>query len=290
MYKSKKNIGLFCFSGTGSSYFMALLLKEQLIDKGFSVELFRIEHLLMNKVITDLKIYDMIGIVAPIHGGSAPRPVKKFVESLPRNKSKVFIIRTAAGSGWFNQSASVGLIHQLRKKWYDVTYDRILVTSSNCLLDMEEELIKKLYDIARDKKIPHIVEQLEKGVKRRYSRNFLRDVIVVSLHFLEEQVVGRIFGKSLKANDSCTNCGLCEATCPMSNISFKTGKFESGWNCILCMKCVYTCPENSIHSRGLDILQFKNGYDYERIIQKKYLRKKFRMSHKMWRYTRDLHR
>jgi len=290
MYKEKRYVGLFYFTGTGSSYQIALLLEAALKARKFSVEIFKIEKVLNGQVVVDSTKYTMLGIVAPIYGGSTPRPVREFVEKLPRNRLKVFIVRTAASNRWMNQSASVWLIHQLRKKWYDVVYDRILIVSSNCLLDMEDALTKKLYEVAKDKKVPHIVEQLEKGVRRRSRRNFLRDILVAVSHFIEEQVVARFFGKSLKANSDCTQCGLCEASCPMDNISFETGKFKAGWQCVLCMKCVYACPEKAIHSRGLDIVQFKNGYNYKWIIQNRRRKQKIHMSKHLWQYTKDVHR
>ena len=173
-----KNIAMFYFTGTQSSYYVSKMVKEGLIRKGYNVSMFKLEKALNKTVDVDPKLFDMIGFVIPIYGFGTPRLVKEFIDTLPRNHAKVFILRTASSNAWINQSASVSIIHQLRKKWYDVFYDRILITSSNWLLDIEDEVTKRLYSVTRDRKVPHIVHQIDKGIRRSYSRNFIRDVLV----------------------------------------------------------------------------------------------------------------
>lgn len=283
-----KNIGMFYFTGTQSSYFVAKLLKDEFVKKGYNVNLFKLEKALNKTVDVDPKKFDMIGFVLPIYGFGTPRLVKKFIEMLPRNKAEVFIIRTAASNAWINQSASISIIHQLRKKWYDVFYDRILIICSNWLLDMEEDVVKRLYEVTRDNKVPHIVHQIDNRIRRLHKRNFLREVLVNCIHFHEEQIGARIFGRSLKANSKCTDCRLCEKRCPVNNISFKTGKFSAGWKCVWCMKCLYSCPVNAIHSRGMDVFQFKNGFNYRWIIQKRRnSQRKLHVNKHLWRYMED---
>ena len=282
-----KNIGMFYFTGTQSSYYVAKELKEALLKKGYNVKMFKLEKALNNTVEVDPKRFDMLGFVLPIYGFGSPRIAKAYVDALPRNNAKVFIIRTGCSNGWINKSASISLMHQLRKKWYDVFYDRILIVSSNWLLDMEEDVVKRLYEVTRDKKIPHIVKEITEETRRRHHRDFFREVLVSVIHFFEEQVGARLFGRSLWANKKCTKCRLCEKRCPVGNINFETGSFRAGWQCIWCMKCVYSCPENAIHSRGLDIVQFRNGFNYKWIINRRYNQKKLNVNKKLWKYMEN---
>lgn len=283
-----KNIGMFYFTGTQSSYYVSKMVKAELEKKGYRVKMFKLEKALNKTVDVDPKTFDMLGFVLPIYGFGTPRIVSEFIDTLPRNHAKVFILRTASSNGWINQSASVSIINQLKKKWYDVFYDRIVITSSNWLLDFEDEVTKRLYLVTKRKKVPHIAYQIDKGVRRRYHRNLLRELLVGSIYFWEDKIGARLFGRSLWANKSCIDCRLCEKRCPVGNISFESGKFKTSWRCVWCMKCVYSCPVNAIHSAGMDIVQFKSGYNYRWIIQnRRDSGRKLHVSKKMWRYMED---
>ncbi len=283
-----KSIGLFYFTGTQSSYYVAKGLKAELARRGYQVSMFKLEKVVNGTIEVDFKRFHQIGFVLPIYGFGTPRIVFDFIEMLPRNEAKVFIVRTGCSNGWINQSASQGMINHLRKQWYDVYYDRIVIISSNWLLDFEDDVTKRLYEITMERKIPHIAYQIDKSVRRRYHRNFLREVLVGIAYQLEDKVGAKWFGRSLYANKNCVHCGLCEKRCPVGNISFETGKFKAGWKCLWCMKCVYSCPENAIHSRGMDFVQFRSGFNYRRVINyRRRNNRKISVNKTLWRYMED---
>lgn len=281
-----KTIGMFYFTGTQSSYYVSKGLKAELIKRGYQVDMYKLEKVVNGTLEVDFKRFDQIGFVVPIYGFGTPRIVFDLIDMLPRNEAKVFIIRTGASNGWINQSASQSMIHQLKKQWYEVFYDRIVIISSNWLLDFDEDVTRRLYTVTMDKKVPHIAWQIDKGIRRRYHRNFIREVLVGIIYMSEDRLGAKLFGRSLYANKQCTKCKLCEKRCPVGNISFETGKFKAGWKCLWCMKCLYSCPENAIHSRGLDFVQFRSGFNYRRIINYRNNRK-ISVNRHLWRYMED---
>lgn len=282
-----KSIGLFYFTGTQSSYYVAKTLNEELARRGFQVFMYKMEKIVNGTLQVDMKRFDEIGFVLPIYGFGSPRIVFDFIEMMPMKKSKVFILRTASDNGWVNQSASQSMINRLRKKWYDVYYDRILIMSSNWLLDFEDDVTRKLYEVMRRRKIPHIAYQIEKGVRRRHKRNFFREVLLGIAYAGYDKVGSRLFGRGLYANKNCTDCHQCAQHCPVNNITFEKGKLKAGWQCLWCMRCVYSCPENAIHSRFMDFVQFRNGFNYRRIIGYRSRNRKLSVNKKLWRYMED---
>ena len=52
----------------------------------------------------------------------------------------------------------------------------------------------------------------------------------------------------------------------MGNISIVDGKIRFGWNCTLCMRCVYRCLVDAISPRVFKFAVIKGGYDIQKVI------------------------
>jgi len=48
-----------------------------------------------------------------------------------------------------------------------------------------------------------------------------------------------------KADNKCTNCGLCAENCPAQAISKENLKVTDNKKCISCMRCVVKCPQSA---------------------------------------------
>ena len=53
-----------------------------------------------------------------------------------------------------------------------------------------------------------------------------------------------------KADNKCTNCGLCAENCPAQAISKENFKITDGKKCISCMRCVVKCPQSARKVNG----------------------------------------
>ena len=54
-----------------------------------------------------------------------------------------------------------------------------------------------------------------------------------------------------KADNSCTNCGLCAEKCPAQAISKDNLKASDSKKCISCMRCVVKCPQSARKVNGV---------------------------------------
>lgn len=53
-----------------------------------------------------------------------------------------------------------------------------------------------------------------------------------------------------KADNKCTNCGLCAQNCPAQAISKENFKDTDSKKCISCMRCVVKCPQSARKVNG----------------------------------------
>ena len=68
-----------------------------------------------------------------------------------------------------------------------------------------------------------------------------------------------IFAMRFSVDESCTRCGLCAKRCPVHNIVMKEGQPEFHRHCLFCMRCINSCPTNSIRYHGRKCPQYKNS-------------------------------
>jgi len=260
-----KSIGLFYFSGTGNTQVVAELLAEAFKQHGAQVETVRIEHVLQGKVQFDPDAYDLIGIGHPIQGFDAPRIVYDFVDALPPVESKrAFILKSAADFISVNNGASKTAIKRLRRKGYDVFYDRIVCMPSNWAMKYDDTFSKQLCHVAIAK-AEHMAGEVLAGQERKLGINSLIRWIA-KLTSRGEDLGARFFGKMLTVSRACITCGRCIDNCPTKNIRRENDKIMFGYNCVFCMRCIYACPQQAIVPRFAKFCVLKDGYDIRAII------------------------
>jgi ferredoxin len=223
------------------------------------------EHVLQNKVQFDPQAFDLIGIGHPIHGFDVPRIVYDFVDALPKVKNKrTFVFKTAGDFISVNNGASKTTIKRLKRKGYNVFYDRIICMAPNWIMQYDDTFSKQLCYVAIAK-AEHMAGEILAGKKRELKINLLLRWLTKLVSYGEDQGA-RQFGKALSVTDACIDCGLCVDNCPTGNIRRENGQITFGNDCLWCMRCVYACPQNAIASRGFGFCVLKDGYDIRAII------------------------
>lgn len=198
-------------------------------------------------------------LLYPIHAFNTPRTVKRFVKCLPSGLyGDVSMIGVGCTTNWVDRAASVDLRKLLTEKGYSIILDELLAMPLTFIMDFPDELARKLI-AESEEKIEDIGIALVDGRKTTLKPAFKSRL----LHFIGkvEQFASRLFGLELHANNSCNSCGICWNKCPENNIKCNShGRPKFGFSCLMCMRCIYNCPQKAITPRFSKFLPIKNGY------------------------------
>jgi ferredoxin len=247
------------FSPTGNVKYLAQRLAEELHLKETAARIMPLEH-------TDPATLEEGGnlvLMYSVHGFNAPRSVIRFARSLPSGHLKrVSIISVGCTDTWVNAAASLSLKKILRKKGCSIHRDELLAMPLTFVIAFPDELSKKLI-YQSEEKIGQIAATLLADQKSITFVSF-KSKIMAGIGQVEG-LAARLFGLELHANDACSSCGLCETECPEKNIRMnKANKPVFGLNCLMCLRCIYHCPENAISPRLSKFIPLKGGYTIER--------------------------
>ncbi|MFC1861021.1 EFR1 family ferrodoxin [Chloroflexota bacterium] len=241
------------FSPTGNALHLAKLLAQHLgIHDN---ELLPLEFIEPNQLASNKHLV----LLYPIHGFNAPRIVKRFVKRLPSKRfDNVSLIGVGCTTNWLNNAASSDLRNIFGAKGYPIIVDSILAMPLTFVIAFPDTTARKLITES-EIRIKDISTELLKGSKTivnpRYKSQLLNFIGKV------EQFASRLFGLELHANSDCISCGTCWSNCPASNInSDSNGRPKFGFSCLMCMRCIYNCPQKAIAPRFSKFLPIKNGY------------------------------
>lgn len=265
-----KSAVIYYFSGTGNTELVADMFKEEFLKHEYNIDIIKIEDVLKNNLTIDINKYDLIGIGSQVIGYGTPSIVYKFIKRLPEVKDKkVFIFRTAGGAAPINYNVSKSIIRRLRKKGYDVFYERIFSIGSNWVVKFNDNVVKELYEATR-KKVSIMCDEVMRGEKRILKTSLGLKILMEFVAFISRPCFN-LLGKDLAVNKSCVNCSLCINNCPTQNIYSKNGKIKFKLKCNCCMRCIYSCRKNAISFRLVKFFAIPGGYNIKKTLEKPYV-------------------
>lgn len=247
------------FSPTGNVKYLAHRLFEQLQLKQIAASILPMEH---TDPATLKKDGDMV-ILYSIHAFHAPRTVIRFARNLPSGHLKrVSIISVGSSNSWANAAASLSLIKILQEKNCSIQRNELLAMPLTIAIALSDDQSEKLI-CQSEEKIDQIAATLLSDPEQISFVPFKSKLMAGIGHM--EGLAARLFGMELHADEACSSCGLCERECPEKNIRMnKSNKPEFGLNCLMCLRCIYNCPENAISPRFSKFIPIKGGYSIER--------------------------
>jgi ferredoxin len=202
-------------------------------------------------------------LLYPIHGFNPPRNVKRFVEHLPAGLfDTVSLVAVGCTDHWVDGAVSARLRRTLVRKDYHIGAEMILAMPLTFIMAFPDAAARNL--IAESEKALEVLAASLGSAKHNAPHIPWKSRFVSFLGRLESPA-SRLFGLELHASEGCTSCGTCWNHCPERNIRRgKDGKPRFGFACLMCMRCIYNCPENAISPRISKFIPIKGGYSLSR--------------------------
>ena len=254
-----KSMEIYFMSGTGNSFRAATWMTKIANKKGISSKLHQISRY-YEKSDSGEGLNDLLGVVLPTHGFTAPWHVIRYLLHLPHGRGKhAFVVATRAGTRiasipfpGLEGTAGYLLALILIFKGYIVRGVMGLDMPSNWmslhwgLNSINSKFIIDRAEVKADAFMTSIIEG------RKVYRGILSLLLglmlgPISLAYL---VIGRFFlAKLFFASGSCTGCGLCAKSCTVKAIRMVgSNKSRPYWTfaCESCMRCMGYCPSKAV--------------------------------------------
>lgn len=269
-----KNLIIYFWSGTGNSYRVSTIMGEIAEKNSLNTRVCMIDNF---NIASDIRNRndDLVGIVFPTHGFTAPWYILKSVWKMPgSNSAHVFIVSTRAGLKFgkvfipgISGSAVFIIALIMFLKGYSVRgFMSVDMPSNWYSLHPIQSRESQTAIIDRAKiRISQFMVKILQGSKEIFTVNNLCEIVwgvLLSLISLGYLLIGRIFlAKLFFANKKCDGCAICADFCSVNAVKM-VGKTNPKpfwkYNCESCMRCSAFCPRDAIeagHSWGV-ILYF----------------------------------
>ncbi len=233
---------IFCFSGTGNSFYAATALGELLGDTTVRM----IPSLCKGET---LEMTERVGFLFPTYKGFPPNQMKDFIQEVfskqeLRPIKYLFMITTRYK---FQAYSMVAMEAMLREAGCVHSYANHIVMPDGyvpLLAPPTEEKEKALYEAA-DESIRLIASDIKAEVIKLAGRRPLSRLAVNRLMpYIHKS--SKLFARKFAVTDACTSCGICYRMCPTANITMVEGKPVFGDACEGCLGCYHRCPVEAI--------------------------------------------
>jgi len=234
---------IFCFSGTGNSFYVAQKLQET--EEG---ELINMANALSrNRFKYEVKKDEKIGFVFPVYFLGLPTVVSAFIEQLRIESDEPPFMYTVITCGGSIGNADKMLAKRLKQRNLQLNSTFSIQMPSNYVMmyDVPNREEQNSTLLSAEKQIVKIAELLKVNGKGEFvsHRGYLAPMtpLLYRLYGIRRKT------KNFYTADACTNCGLCEEICPSKTIRITSGKPE--WikeKCSHCTACINRCPSKAI--------------------------------------------
>ncbi len=255
-----KTVSLVYFTGTGGTTRIANCFEEAF--KKQDIVPYKTE--LCAKTMNTTYDTDLLVILFSVYAMNAPLPIAEWLENVRNVNGKPAVVISVSGGGEVtpNTACRRATIKKLESKGYNVIYEKMLVMPSNWIVGIKDDLAIRLLKAA-PVRVEQIVSDIIAGKRKQTKPNFINKFFSIIGRL--EKKVGKNFSKKIKVCDTCISCGWCANNCPRENITMTEGKPVFGEKCVICLRCIYGCPQKALELGGFKFILVKEGYDLKAV-------------------------
>jgi ferredoxin len=255
-----KSVVLAYFSGTGCTKAVCDCFEQQFLEQGLDCKKI---NMAVSKYF-DIETADTLIIFSPVYAFRLTSVTEQWVKNLPEVKNKSAVIISVSGGGEVspNTACRVYCKGLLKKKGYDLIYEKMIIMPSNFAAQAERNLNLGLLK-ALPQKVQTIIADIVSGKKNITAPKF-QDRCFAAIG-KAQQIGARFFGASIRVAQCCNKCGLCIRSCPKKNIKLVNGLPKFGFHCMFCLRCIYNCPCKALTPGILKFAVLKDGFDLRKM-------------------------
>jgi len=246
---------IICFSQTGNTRKIAACIQQGILEATGTCQLCDLKTATQ----IDLSAFDLVGLGCPVFYYQEPLNVRDFISQLPELRGKKWFLFCTHGTIMGNIFHA--MTTQLKNKGvvvigYHDTYADVWMpfyphphytTGHPDNQDFKEaqafghEIVKRraCYDAA------------DTGVQPEA----IPDEWAQNAALFTPQRMPKMFPPLNIDMDTCTQCQLCEAECPVDGIDVTASPPRLQTPCIYCWRCVNICPEKAIQADWTDLVK-----------------------------------
>lgn len=255
---------LYYFTGTGNTGLCANYIKKYLNESDIQTDSFEVDY--KNTEAPNPNDYDIIGMGYPIHAFNVPQVFNYFIKKLPKVDDKLLFFFKVSGEPFsFNNASSYHIYRKLKKKGYKLINEKHFLMPYNIIFKYPDNLQKQMYLYLEPLAHAYAI-QISKEEDHHIKYHLPSKIL--SFLFRVEWVapkVNALFFHSKKKK--CTMCMKCVNSCPTNSLYIKKDKIKTHTSCALCMRCSLNCPNNAINMGILNLWVVNGGFHYKKLVE-----------------------